>query len=497
MNIADILVRSAPHFERKPICIFKDEPTAYDQLSDRVRRLTAALRKRGAEKGSTVILLMQSCPEWLVSFFAIMATGATAVPINPGLAPPEVKKIANHCEAAIALVQTELAGHLEGIRSIQCFCVFDAEGHSEWHRLCSKTAPDSVIAEMTPEDPALIYYTSGTTGLPKGVVLSHRAVLFAAEMFSRHLAISPGDRALVTGSMAFILHLIVNGLTSLNHGATLVLLERFHPEMAVQAIEKHRTTFLMAVPTAYVMMLNWMGGKRCDLSSLRFAITAGASFPAALYERAKSVFGLPIFDLWGMTECAPITSYDPKCDTEGRLNSCGRPLPGCHVRIVDDSLNDLPAGETGEVLLKSPAIMTGYFKNEKATAETIFEGWVRSGDLGKLDDDGFLYIIGRKKDLIIRGGANIYPVDIEEVLYGHAAVGECAVIGVPDQTFGEQVKAFVVIRTGMGTTEAELADYCRQNIAEYKVPAQIKIVDSLPKGPTGKILRRQLREMSA
>lgn len=494
MNLTEILTRCEAHFTEKPICHFKGQSVPYGAFADQVKRLTTSLIALGARKGERIVLLSSNRPEWLVSFFAIVATGATAVPVNPGLAAPEVCVIVNHCEPAIVIVEAELEALLDGATATPRRCILGAPGKSQWHELATRASPAAAFVEMDPADPALIFYTSGTTGTPKGVVLSHGAELFTAEMFSRHLCITPKDVSLITGSLAFIYHLVLHSLTALNHGATLVLLERFHPELACRAIERHRVSIMMAVPTAYVMMMNWMEGRRCDLSSMRFAITGGANFPAALAKRVRESLGFPVFDLWGLTECTPATAYDPSRDREGRPDSCGRPLPGFSLRIVDDNLRDLPPEEVGEILLTSPAIMDGYYKNPQATAETIVDGWVRSGDLGKLDADGFLYIVGRKKDMIIRGGANIYPVDIEEVLYKHPAVGECAVIGVPDNTFNELIKAFVLPKEGVHVTADDISAHCRRNLAEYKVPAIIEFVRTLPKGPTGKILRRKLRE---
>lgn len=492
MNLADVLTRCAPHYSAKPICVFNGDQVAYTAFAEQVRRLTTALTEMGAKKGTCIALLMPNRPEWLVSFLAIIATGAVAVPINPGLAAPEVRAIVNHCEPIVAIVQTDLAILLEGADVSPALCSI-ANDASQWHRLATRSPPVEHFARMDHGDPALIFYTSGTTGKPKGVVLSHGAELFAVEMFSRHLGITPNDTSLITGSLAFIYHVILHAVTAINHGATIVLLDRFHPELACRAIERHRVTIMMAVPTAYVMMVNWSEGKICDLSSMRFAITGGANFPAALSDRVKTGLGFPVFDLWGMTECTPATAYDPARDREGRPDSCGRPLPGFSIRIVDDDLNDLPTNEVGEILLTSPSMMTCYYKYPEATADTIVNGWVRSGDLGKLDTDGFLYIIGRKKDMIVRGGANIYPVDIEEVLYKHGAVGECAVVGVPDSTYGELVKAFVVLKDGRVVTATDLIEHCRRYIAEYKCPGAVEFVTTLPKGPTGKILRRNLR----
>lgn len=495
MNVADIFTGCAPHYASKPLFFHPAGSDGYHEFADGVSRLTSALLLMGAKRGTRVVLLAGNRSQWLACFFAIMATGAAAVPINPALAGPEVRTIIDHCEPVVAIVQEEFVPLLQGAGGRMGRCILGSSGIAQWRHIAPSNMEQR--AEMQADDPALIYYTSGTTGRPKGVVLSHGAVLFATRMFSRHLQIVPSDRSLVTGSMAFILHLILNALSSMTGGAGMVLLDRFHPELAVNAIERHKVTLLMAVPTAYVMMLNWLEENRNrDISSIRCAITAGASFPAALYQRARRRLGFPVFDLWGMTECAPMTTYDPSIDREGRLDSCGRPLPESHIRVVDDALQDLAVGEVGEVLLRSPAMMSGYFRNPQATAETIVGGWIRSGDLGRVDADGFLYIVGRKKDLIIRGAANIYPVDVEEVLYAHPAVGECAVVGVPDETFGETVKAFVILKNGARASADELIEHCRRNIAEYKVPSRIEFAESLPKGATGKILRRELRAAS-
>jgi long-chain acyl-CoA synthetase len=213
--------------------------------------------------------------------------------------------------------------------------------------------------------------------------------------------------------------------------------------------------------------------------------------------RFKQRFGPPVYDLWGQTEGTPITSYDPSRDAEGRPESCGRALPGCRVRVIDDAGNDLPADAVGEVLLAGPNIFLGYDKNPVATAETLQDGWVHTGDLGKLDNQGFLYIVGRKRDLVIRGGSNIYPAEVEEAIYSHPAVAECAVIGISDEIYGEAVKAFVVTAAGQAVSKDELLGHCRQRIAEYKVPSTVEFIESLPKGPTGKILKRELRDREA
>lgn len=491
-NLADILVHCAPHFADHPVLVFKDEPVAFHEFTEQVARLATGLVEKGAAPGTRVVLLAYNRPEWLVSFFAILQTGATVVPVNPGLAGREVQGIVEHCEPVLAIVQEELTPLLDAAPVQRCVLGGD---DSPWHQLLQRSKPLVQRVETGPDETALIFYTSGTTGKPKGVMLTHRAMLFDVNMFSSHLRITPNDRSLVVGSMAFMLHLILNALSNITAGSTVVLLDRFHPAVALKTVEKHRVTLLMAVPTVYVMMMNWLdqGEESVDLSSVRWALTSGAAFPSALYDRACERFGFPVFDLWGMTECAPVTTYDPSVDRAAKRDSCGRVLPGCGIRVVDSEFLDLPAGEIGEVLLRSPAMMSGYFRNAQATEETIVGGWVCSGDLGRVDANGCLYIIGRRKDMIIRGGSNIYPAEIEDVMYLHNAVGECAAVGVPDVTFGETVMAFVVVKEGHVLICDEVIAHCKLHLAEYKVPARVQLVETLPKGPTGKILRRDLR----
>lgn len=494
-NLFGILDVSAGTYDDKPMLVYGEREVWLEEFRERAKRLAAKLAAMGAAPGERVIVLSDNSPEWLISFMAVVYTGAAAVPVNPGLVRAEVAPILEDCQPVLAIVDEKLFDLVAGAT---CPILQVGSQDFEWHREDAAEIPGLEFQDVDPLDPAIIFYTSGTTGRPKGVVLSHAGMNFDTEMFSKHLGMNSEDRSLIFGSMGFMLHLVLNALSSIRAGVTLYFLPRFRPQDALDNIARNKITLLMAVPTVYTMMLNWLeDGNSADLSSVRWAFSAGAAFPAALYNRAYRVFGIPVFDLWGLTECAPVTSYYPSIDTEGRLGSCGRPLPGCAIAIVDDDLNELPPNETGEVLLKSPAMMTGYFKNEKATAETLHDGWVRSGDLGTIDDDGYLYIVGRKKDMIIRGGSNIYPVEIEQVLYTHPSVAECAVVGMPDDTFGEIVCAFVVLKEGQNISDEAIVEHCKSNLAGYKVPARVNFAEDLPKGPTGKILHRELKLQQA
>lgn len=494
MNVAELLSDSAYKYGSGPVCIYRDTAIPFSIFNNQVARLATALADRGGQAGARIVVLSSNRPELLISLFAAWSLGAVAVPVNSALAPPEVRAVIDHCEPAVIVVEKDLAWVLHGISARCPICIIDTEPASEWVRITQGSAPLPRIVARRPDDLALIYYTSGTTGVPKGVMLSQQAVLSTARMFAAHLGVTPRDRSLITGPMAFILHLTMNALTMLAGGASMVIMEKFHPEQVFTQIRRHEVSVVTAVPTAYIMMLNWLEGRAANIPSLKVAVSAGASFPDALYQRCLDELGLQVCDLWGMSECGPIASYSPVIDDQRRSESCGRTIGTCRLRIVDDELNDLPVGQVGEVLARSPGVLTGYFRNPQSTAEVLADGWVRSGDLGRMDGDGYLYIVGRKKDLIIRGGTNIFPSDVEEVIYLHGAVQECAVVGMPDQTFGEIVKAFVVLRHGTTAEPSDIIEHCRRKMAEYKVPSSVAFIDELPKGPTGKILRRQLVE---
>jgi len=489
MNVADLLVAARAYYESKAFLYFDGDAIAYEEFMARVEVLVAQLRTLNVHQGDRVILLANNSPDWIAALFATLSLGAISVPVNAGLSQNEVKHIVQHSGAVVAMLSSSLESLLEGMSDISILRLNDKYKRAVQGAAGSGLHP----AVLDPEQPAFIFYTSGTTGAPKGVMLSHRAELFTAEMVAGHFGVTDRDVHLVMGPLPFIFHAVLNTLSAIRAGASLVLLPRFHPELALEAIEKHRATLTMGVPTMYLMILEANERLGRDVSSMRMAICGGSSLPDSLRRRVQSGLGFPLFDLWGMTECTPITSYDPKIDREGVPDSCGRALPDCAIKVVDDSDSEVATGEVGEIMLKSGAIMSGYYRNAEATAEVMKDGWVHSGDLGKVDDRGMLFIVGRKKDLIIRGGANIYPVDIEEVLYSHPAVLECAVVGMPDPKYGEYVKAFVVKKDGFCPTQKEIILYCREKLAEYKVPTEIEFISSLPKGPTGKTLLRKLR----
>jgi long-chain acyl-CoA synthetase len=291
------------------------------------------------------------------------------------------------------------------------------------------------------------------------------------------------------------MHSLIAAVGHIAVGATLVLHQRFHPKDTAEAIARYRVTTVFWVPTMYVMALEWAALHPVDFSSLRVCISGGASLPWSVAERFEHTFGVPVLSGWGMTEGTPVTGFDVQ--GRGRPESIGRALEGCEVRVVDTDGNDLPIGEVGELIFRSPSNMSGYYNLPDVTADAVRDGWMWSGDLGRKDDDGFYYIVGRSKDMIIRGGANIYPAEVEDVLCASPDVAEAAVVGLPDERYGESVVAYVTPRAGRTPDAETLLAFCRERLAAYKTPQTVIFVDELPKGATGKILKRVLKERAS
>jgi long-chain acyl-CoA synthetase len=492
MNVRQLLTNAQPLYTQHPLIVYNGETIGYEDFSNLVDRLSSAFVQLGVTSGDRVLILARNAPEWIAGYFAALGCGAIAVPVNPSLTLNEVNYIVEHAKPKIALIDEELQSALTGI--IPHLMTLGPTG--TLRQMSARCMPTKYIAECQATDPAVIFYTSGTTGRPKGVVLGHGAVIANARLVASLYRLSTSDKTLVSGSLSFIFSIMTNCTSAITAGTTIHLADRFHPEIVLRTIERERITIFMGVPTMFIMMLGWAKDKVVDVSSLRLCICSGASLPWNLFLSVKERFGISLYDLWGMTEGTPITSYDPFQD-EPRPDSCGHALAGCGVRIVDAEGRDLGAETVGEVLLSGPTVMLGYYNNPEATAETLRNGWVTTGDLGKLDRDEYLSIVGRKKDLIIRGGANIYPTEVEDALYGHPAIAECAVIGFPHEIYGEIVKAVVVFKDGQHASADELTAHCRTLLADYKIPAVFEVLRELPKGPTGKILKRALKDRAA
>lgn len=490
MSLPNLLSATAARLPKKVCVVFRNQRASYEEIESHARRVAATLVRRGVKPGDRVVLLAQNCPEWIATLFGIVGSGAVLVPINTALTASEIAFIIKDSEAAAVIVDETCR---DRIGEVAPEAVVPMQGLGS----AALYAPLAAWVPRADRDPAVIFYTSGTTGQPKGAVLSHAANVSTAVRVGEVWGMTEDDRHLLAGSLSFIYNSIVNAGSAIAFGGTIVLQERFHPGDALKAIEAEKITVLMSVPTMYVMMVEWAAQNPSDASSVRVAVSAGASLAPTVAARARERLGIELLDGWGMTEGTPITGYDIREFKCGRPESAGRPLPGCTVKVVDENGADLPAGEVGELIFKGPSDMNGYFKRPKETAETIRDGWIYSGDLARRDADGFVYIVGRRKDMIIRGGANIYPAELEEVIFGIPEVAECAVVGVPDERYGEVVKAFVVLAAGQTIDRDRIIEFCRSRLAAYKVPSLVEFVDGLPKGPTGKVLKRLLTSRRA
>lgn len=497
LNLGTILLANATERPDAVVIRADERSLTYGELDRAARGVATSLRERGVSPGDKVALLVPNVPEFTIAYFGILYAGATVVPINVLAAAPEVTYFLEDSGARTLVVHPlfEAAGR-EGAASLDAQVLLAVPGD----------APDSIGAlaqaepcdephKTSPQDTAVILYTSGTTGKPKGAELTHSNLLLNCAVVVPRLtppAPDGGHRAIATLPLfhSFGQTVIQNGMIAT--GGSFTLLARFTPEEAFELIERDRLTLFAGVPTMYFALLHHQGERAYDVSSLRACMTGGAPMPVEVMSAFEEKFNVAIQEGFGLSETSPVSSFT-MLDKPRKTGSIGYPVWGVEMCIVDDEDQPLPDGERGEICIRGHNIMKGYLNRPEANAETLKNGWFHSGDIGYRDEDGCYFIVDRKKDMILRGGFNVYPREVEEVLYEHPDVVEAAVIGVPHESHGEEVKAVVALGKDAKVSPDELKTFCKDRLAAYKYPRIVEIIDALPKGPTGKILKRELR----
>lgn len=506
--LGESLARNARKFPDKEALIYGETRLTYKQFNARVNRLAHAFLDLGIKKGSKVAILAFNCNQFMEAYFALGKIGAVAAPLNFRLHPEELMYIVDHSDAE-AFIMGEV--FVETVRGIQkdlpkvknYISITDkpVEGMLHFESWIAKYPDDEPLILVDDDDPLFIMYTAGTTGRPKGAVLTHKNEI-VMWMLASSLVFSEPDLGDVWNYKAFtappIFHLAAFGYCQFMFfiSATVVLpTEVFNPEYIMKTIEKEKITTILLVPAMTFFLLQLPDLDKYDTSSLRVWASGAAILPTETRKQIYKYFhNVKIFDLFGQTEMSPVVSSLKPSEYEGRETSVGRAFPFIEIRVVDDEDNDVPPGVVGEAIYRGPTVMKEYYKDPKATAEAMRGGWFHSGDLVRRDEEGFIYIVDRKKDMIITGAENIYPVEIEEVLFKHPKILECAVIGVHDQEWGESVKAVVVCKQGESMTEEEVVEYFKKHLASYKKPKSVDFMDSLPRNPAGKVLKTVLRE---
>jgi long-chain acyl-CoA synthetase len=461
-------------------------------------RLAHALRRLGVGIGDRVVVMLPNCPEVTQSYAAILKCGGVIVPVIFLLGDREVGHIVADSEAKVVITAADMLWKVEAqtgvLPTLQHVLLVDGDGDGRTRSLAAERAgePDAFpTVDRRADDLAVILYTSGTTGVPKGVALSHDNLESNARAAASLNELGREDWAVAVLPLSHSY-----GLTVMNAGHILgsraALLRWFNPEAVLQTIQEFRAVSMSAVPTMLIYLLNYPEADRFDTRSMRVWGSGAAPLPVEIVEPFERKFGGRILEGYGLTEASPVVSAH-RLSGPRRIGSVGRAIPGVEISIQDELDRPLPAGELGEVCVRGRNVMVGYYRNPEETARTVRAGWLHTGDMGRLDDDGFLFIAERKKDLIIRGGFNIYPREVEEVLYAHPKVAEAAVVGMKDPLMGEDVLAFVVLRSGERASAEEIGAFCEGRLARFKCPKQIRFVESLPKSPIGKVLRKELR----
>ncbi|HZS06678.1 MAG TPA: long-chain fatty acid--CoA ligase [Blastocatellia bacterium] len=516
--IYQVLNLAATQFADRPATAFFGAQLTFGELKWQADKLATALARMGIGKGDRVGVMLPNCPQYVISFFAITRLGAIVANVNPIYTPREVEHVAND-SGMRAIIALDALAHVvlglqakTGIEKVITTSVLaysanpqsapaTPEGTLSFTELMAGVErPELPRVEIdAEEDVAALVYTGGTTGTPKGAMLTHYNLYTAAiqcALWAGPLVERGTDRFLVVVPYFHVYGLVVCCVFGVWHGAMQIPVPKFDPNVLLEAINQHEPTYFPGVPTLFISLLNHPAAAASKLGRVRRFNSGSAPLPVEVIEQFEQLSGAMLFEGFGMTETTAISTSTPAL-AKRKPGSIGLPVTGVECKIVDleTGERELPQGEEGELCVRGPMVMKGYWNKPEETAQALRDGWMYTGDVARMDEDGYFYIVQRKKDMLLVSGYNVYPNEIEDVLFTHPAVQECAVIGVADKYRGEAVKAFVVLKSGAQATGEELIEYCRERLAKYKVPSFIEFPATLPKSAVGKVLRRELREM--
>ncbi|MBW1801822.1 MAG: AMP-binding protein [Deltaproteobacteria bacterium] len=496
MDLGQFIKTQADRYGDKHCLQGEYGPVTYAELDRTTNRLAAGLQRMGVNPGDRVATLHPNSPQLFLAYLAIIKAGGVVVPVNPIYTPREIRFILNDSGVRNVLAHENWSSHIEeaGKGNVQLEAVLE--------RRFSETVEDAILGAVSgppgeyappsfnPDMPAFIFYTSGTTGHPKGVILTHRNLTFGGPNVARNYGLRESDITLAALPMVHIFCIASPFMGSLSAGGTVVVMDGFKTEEILEAIGHFRVTWFPGVPTMFTYLLNGLDEQRHDISSLRMGLSGGASLPVEVLRQWEARFKAEIIEVYGLTESTGLVTGNPVYGTH-KPGSIGIAVSGVAVRLVDHEGNDVPEGSVGHLIFRGANATCGYYNLPELTAERIRDGWVYTGDHAYRDREGYYFIAGREAEMIISGGYNIYPREIEEILYAYPGVNEAAVIGVPHESKGEVPKAFVSVKPGAKVSEDGLLAHCRDNLAPYKQPV-IEFMAELPKNTTGKIMKNEL-----
>ncbi len=510
MNLAELAEQSAERLGERMNLVFEGEQFTNFQFLDWARRLHRGFAGLGLARGDIAVLCMANHPLAFAVFQGIFRTGGTAIPVMFMMSAAELRYVLSDSKARGVITDeanvSKVREAVQGLDHIRWMVVLGGEDNPgsspPEYRLETflDNEPETNLPQISEDDPALMLYTAGTTGKPKGVMLTHANLIASAEAANEASELDRWEGPYIGMSAMPMAHIFGVGVMNSGYLAPehiadgySVQMSWFEPERFMQLIEQHRCTVMVAVPTMLALILNHPRVEQYNLSSLKMVVCGASPLPVEMARAFSERYGCRIREIYGLTENTGLGSAN-RLSEPYRPGSAGRAYFNTELKIFDQDDKPLPANEIGEVVMRGPAVMKGYYNRPEETAEALRHGWLHTGDMGYLDEDGYLFIVDRKKDMIIRGGENIYPGELEEIIYAVKGVAEAAVVGVPDPIYGESVIAFVVPGPGANLSEQEITDFMRTRTASFKVPAKIHFTDSLPKSPVGKVLKRELRK---
>ncbi|MCK9275590.1 MAG: AMP-binding protein [Syntrophales bacterium] len=483
-NLASLLNNSSTTFSNNIAIIYKDRLIPYQELNRQVNSFACTLRRLGIKKGDKVAIMLPNIPEFVIAYFGAMKLGAVAVTLNTASTSYELAYLLDNSDARVFITIPSSAKRFQDIREDLPFCghlitTEGTEGDLSMETMISEEPLESDLPKISGDDPAVIVYTAGLTGKPLGAVLTHNNLYTQSFLVKEICAGNDQDKGLCLIPLFHTFGATANMLCALNMGAAMVMIDKFNLENVFKTIENTRLTYIAAVPRVYLGMLLYEDAAKADLTSLRLCITGGSTMPVDYIHLFEEKFKTKLLEGYGLTEASPVCSFS-RLERTHKPGSIGIPVTGVEAKVVDDKNRDLDSGNVGELVIRGPNVMKGYYRADEKTVEVIIDGWLHTGDLALIDEDGDIFLKGRKKRMIITSGFNVYPKEVEQVVAMHEDVKECVVVAKEDLLRGEVVKAVIVLEKDATADDKEIMRHCRQYLSSYKVPREVEFTDRLP-----------------